>query len=137
MPFRILGITDEITCCDNCPKKGLKCTVELENVETGEIVHFGRDCAGRALYGHKSAKNTEMAGRKAAEIQKLRPVRAAVEAALPHGIAAAIAAGKAAAHGIRLNGGTVDVNGFRSWGLLNIYYNGGTENVTFPASIAD
>jgi len=54
--MKVLGITDEITVCDCCGKKGLKCTVVLGR--DGETVHFGRNCAGAALYGRKSAKNT-------------------------------------------------------------------------------
>jgi hypothetical protein len=55
--FKMLGITDEVTDCDCCGKRGLKCTVALESDQSG-IVHYGRDCAGMALFGRKSAANT-------------------------------------------------------------------------------
>lgn len=45
--YRILGINDEVTACECCGKANLKCTVVLTNGE-GEV-HFGRDCAARAL----------------------------------------------------------------------------------------
>jgi hypothetical protein len=56
--FKVLGTTDEITTCDCCGRKNLKCTVALD--KDGEIVHYGRDCAGAAVYGRKSAKNTSV-----------------------------------------------------------------------------
>jgi len=66
--FKLLGITDEITVCDCCGKPNLKCTIALEN-EHGETVYFGRDCAGKALYGSKSAKNTKIAESRARMIE--------------------------------------------------------------------
>lgn len=47
--FRLLGITDEICTCDLCGKTDLKCTMALENLDTGEQVHYGRDCGAMAL----------------------------------------------------------------------------------------
>lgn len=71
--FKILGITDEITNCDCCGRSNLKCTVALES-ETGDIVHYGRDCAGKAIYGRKSAKNTKVTEDKARMIQRCRDI---------------------------------------------------------------
>lgn len=71
--FKLLGITDEITTCDCCGRSNLKCTVALEN-EAGEIVHYGRDCAGKALYGRKSAKNTDLVTERARMIEKCKAV---------------------------------------------------------------
>lgn len=55
--FKVLGLTDSVTDCDCCGKRGLKCTVALESEHSG-VVYYGRDCAGMALYGRKSAANT-------------------------------------------------------------------------------
>jgi hypothetical protein len=46
--FTFLGIDDTVTTCDCCGKRKLKCAVALEN-QDGEVVHYGRDCASRAL----------------------------------------------------------------------------------------
>jgi hypothetical protein len=46
IPYKILGVSDDITTCDNCGKTNLKRTVALE--KDGHVVHFGTDCAGRA-----------------------------------------------------------------------------------------
>lgn len=48
---KFLGITDEITGCDCCGKTNLKRTVVLDI--DGEVVHYGCDCASKALYGSK------------------------------------------------------------------------------------
>lgn len=45
--YRILGVNDEVTVCECCGKSNLKCTVVLTNGD-GEV-HFGRDCAARAM----------------------------------------------------------------------------------------
>lgn len=46
--FAILGIEDSVTVCDCCGKKNLKCTVAMET-EGGDVVHYGRDCASKAM----------------------------------------------------------------------------------------
>ena len=46
--FKMLGISDK-TECDCCGKKNLKSSISLENMESGEIVYFGVDCASKAL----------------------------------------------------------------------------------------
>lgn len=43
---KALGITDERTTCDCCGKSNLKCTVAME-LDSGEIVYYGRVCASR------------------------------------------------------------------------------------------
>lgn len=57
--FKILGLTDEITTCDCCGRVNLKATVALdrcdvEGNETGDIVHYGRDCAAKAILGNNT-----------------------------------------------------------------------------------
>lgn len=64
---KLLGISDEQTTCDCCGKSNLKCTVALEI--NGTVVRFGRDCAGRALLGSKSAKNTSIVEVRAKAVQ--------------------------------------------------------------------
>lgn len=53
---RILGINDEVTTCDCCGKVNLKRTVAIE-LEDGEIVRYGVDCASRVfkarVFGNK------------------------------------------------------------------------------------
>ena len=43
----ILGINDEVTTCECCGRTNLKATVVLTHGE-GEV-HYGRECAARAL----------------------------------------------------------------------------------------
>ena len=45
--YRVLG-TSEHDTCELCGRTELKRTVALECVDTGEVVHFGTDCAARA-----------------------------------------------------------------------------------------
>lgn len=79
MTFTLLGLTDAVSTCDCCGKRNLKVAVEMEN-EAGEVVHYGRDCAGAALYGRKDRKN----GERAALLAKLaQEARALLEIARP------------------------------------------------------
>ncbi len=48
--FRVLGTTDEVSTCDCCGRTGLKSTVALDVVETGDVVHFGVTCAAKAMH---------------------------------------------------------------------------------------
>jgi hypothetical protein len=71
--YRVLGTTDDITDCDNCPKTGLRMTVHLGYVDdSGEIGgdrYVGTDCAEK-LTGVPAAKVRRMAttaDREAAE----------------------------------------------------------------------
>jgi len=45
--FKLLGISDRSEC-DQCGKTNLRLTIVLE-AESGEIVHFGSDCAAKGL----------------------------------------------------------------------------------------
>lgn len=46
--YRVIKMSDQPECgC--CGKKNLKRTVHLENIESGEEVFFGVDCAASAL----------------------------------------------------------------------------------------
>lgn len=65
-----LGISDEVTTCECCGKKRLKCTVALD--KAGETVFYGRDCAGAALYGRKTTHNTACAEHEARAVGLFR-----------------------------------------------------------------
>ena len=45
--FKVLGISDKCEC-DVCGKTNLKMTIVIES-ESGEILHYGSDCAARTL----------------------------------------------------------------------------------------
>lgn len=55
--MKFLGVTDEQTTCDLCGKTNLKRTVALETAD-GSIVHYGCDCAARALKKTVKGVNT-------------------------------------------------------------------------------
>lgn len=57
--FKIIGITDETTVCETCGKTNLKKVVVLENLDTGEIVRYGTDCAAKAMGTKKSIIDIE------------------------------------------------------------------------------
>lgn len=74
--YRVLGTSDEHETCELCGRTDLKRTVALERVDTGEVVHFGTDCAARAagwtereLSARVRAAEQERAARAAAERQ--------------------------------------------------------------------
>jgi hypothetical protein len=46
--FTVCGISDKSEC-DVCGKTNLKMTIVIESQETGEILHYGSDCAARTL----------------------------------------------------------------------------------------
>ena len=46
--YRVLGTSDDHDTYELCGRTELKRTVALECVDTGEVVHFGTDCAARA-----------------------------------------------------------------------------------------
>jgi hypothetical protein len=114
--MKILGISDEVTTCDCCGKKGLLRTIALETVD-GDVVFYGCNCAGRAVYGRKSAKNTAIAEDAARRASLMAPVIAAVKATIPSGISVAVDAGTAAAKAAQKSARvyeSIDV-GFYNW----------------------
>ena len=48
LQFRIIKMSDRSEC-ECCGRKGLKRTVHLENLTSGDDVFFGVDCASTAL----------------------------------------------------------------------------------------
>lgn len=150
---KALGVTDEVTVCGCCGKKNLKCTVVLE-MEDGTIVHYGRDCAGAAVFGRKSGKNTELVALRAVTRSRIQPVVDAIRAALPQGVEAAKAAGRAVldARGIlwwerdgkrgyrdcgigNRDGMAVSVSGFASWGFISVSYTSGFETIALVDTV--
>lgn len=131
--MNILGITDEITTCDCCGKKNLKCTIALET-EGGDIVYYGRDCAGHAVYGRKSRKNAELAESRARKVAVMAPVIEAVRNALSRGCVEAVKIGKEVASPITGRyGEKVYVAGYDSWGRINIHHDGEEVNIPLAA----
>lgn len=62
--LRVMGITDDVTTCECCGRVNLKCTVALDKCDaegntTGEVVHYGRDCASKALKGNNKPANVK------------------------------------------------------------------------------
>lgn len=53
--MKVLGINDDVTTCEACGKSNLKKTVVLETADLG-VVHYGSDCAARAIYGSKAKR---------------------------------------------------------------------------------
>lgn len=52
-----LGTSDDITSCECCGKKNLKRTVALDLTGDGAVVHYGVDCASKALTGSKKGSS--------------------------------------------------------------------------------
>jgi len=122
---KLLGINYQIGLCDCCGREELQCTIELEI--DGRKVNYGRGCAAVALYGRRSKKQIALIEAEGRALVKVRPIVEAVRAALPNGLAAALEAGRKAAKGVYINGSDVGVNGFESWGKINVDWNGGRE----------
>ena len=66
----ILGTTNDITTCECCGKTNLKKTVVLD--VDGAVLHYGIDCAGRAILGAKSAKNSAIIDKRARAVDAAR-----------------------------------------------------------------
>lgn len=64
--IKTLGTTNDRTACECCGKSGLALTVVLEI--NGAITYYGRDCAGAAIMGKKSAAFTAGVSRRAAAV---------------------------------------------------------------------
>lgn len=109
MTCKILGITDAISTCDCCGKRNLKKAVELE-MESGEIVFYGTDCAGAALYGRKDRKNGKAAEFRATVVAKCRAALPAVLEVIANG-GDMYAARKALGRGFSVTFGTYSDTG--------------------------
>jgi hypothetical protein len=49
MAYKMIAINDDTSTCECCGKSNLKRVVTIENVETGEVVRYGVDCAAKAM----------------------------------------------------------------------------------------
>jgi len=49
--FKVLGVNDDRDFCECCGKQGLARVVWVEDIETGEIRHFGTTCAEKPQKG--------------------------------------------------------------------------------------
>lgn len=73
--YKLIEVSDEVTTCECCGKRNLKRTAVLRD-EDGNIVHFGSDCAAKALMGDKKHKaQIEGDMNVIAYVQKWLPVR--------------------------------------------------------------
>lgn len=83
--YRILGTCDDRTTCEKCGRKGLKKTVALAPLDPdgnpGGAVYFGSDCAGQALMGAKTGRNTGIVADRAAALDYGRRLAARGHAA--------------------------------------------------------
>lgn len=49
--FNVLAVNDESDFCECCGRKGLKKVVWIEDLENGDIKHFGTTCAAAPVKG--------------------------------------------------------------------------------------
>jgi len=68
--FKFCGISDEVTVCECCGKTNLRKTIILTNGE-GEM-HYGTDCASKAIHGNNKAGNKKSVERIANAVATLR-----------------------------------------------------------------
>ena len=127
-PFKLLGITDEVTTCDCCGKPNLARTVAMEN-EAGDIVHYGTTCAARALTGRRCRKTGELIYGRALMIQRCKDALPKVLAAIEDGEDPR----KAIGHRFNVHYGYYSDTGNKM--PLTIYWDGWCmPGVTLPAS---
>ena len=125
--YNIHGTTDEVTTCACCGKKNLRNTVVLEVAEgnnAGDLLHFGSHCAARAL-GQRNTKASVIVS-QAKRRAKLQPIVDVVKANIDFGIDHAKAQARAFAKANRID---ALINGFESWGQINIHGEGVTVTV--------
>lgn len=82
--MKLLGTDDSINVCDCCGKSNLKYSVTLET-DAGDIVHYGSDCAGAALYGRKNRKNGRVALERAQMVDRCMAALPVVKKAIAEG----------------------------------------------------
>lgn len=126
--YMIHGTTDEVTTCACCGKKNLRNTVVLEVVEgdnAGDLLHFGSMCAARAMGQKMSRADVVLAHAKRA--QKIQPVVSFIKSNIHRGIDAIKEEARAFAKANKID---ALVNGFDSWGEMNVHANGITIRIT-------
>lgn len=68
--FLVRGINDDKSFCECCGKSGLQRVVWIEDLETGEIKHFGTSCALKPAKGFDCAAEIKSAIKLAKETEK-------------------------------------------------------------------
>jgi len=70
MRFLVHGINDDKSFCECCGKSGLQRVVWIEDTETGEIKHFGTNCAQKPAKGFDCVAEIKSAIKSANEMEK-------------------------------------------------------------------
>lgn len=65
--WKFLGSDDSVNSCDCCGRSELKATIALESLATGEVVHYGINCAASAL--KQTAKEVKASTKSADEVK--------------------------------------------------------------------
>lgn len=73
--MKIVGITDTVTTCDCCGRKGLKKTVVLSNGDNAKL-YYGTGCAAMALHGYSDASLNNRIRKEAITAQSYAEQRA-------------------------------------------------------------
>lgn len=68
--FEVRGVNDERDFCECCGKNGLKRVVWIEDMEMGDIKHFGTTCAQSPIKGFDCSKEIKKAIRTFEDKQK-------------------------------------------------------------------
>lgn len=68
--FLVKGINDEASFCECCGKSGLQRVVWIEDLETGEVKHFGTSCAMKPAKGFDCLEEIKSAIKQAKEDEK-------------------------------------------------------------------
>ncbi len=76
MAYKILGIVSAERACECCGNSNLERNVVLEG-EDGLVLYVGSDCAGKMVYGKKTASNGRGVAKTAEVMQKAAELLAA------------------------------------------------------------
>lgn len=68
--FQVRGINDDKSFCECCGKSGLQRVVWIEDMETGEIKHFGTSCALKPTKGFDCVEQIKSAIKAAKDEEK-------------------------------------------------------------------
>jgi len=65
--YKILGVNDDLNFCNCCGKQRLARVVWMENLNTGEVTHYGTTCAARLFAAGTGKKAIKKAVFEAAD----------------------------------------------------------------------
>jgi hypothetical protein len=68
--FLVRGINDDKSFCECCGKSGLQRVVWIEDMETGEVKHFGTSCAMKPAKGFDCLDEIKSAIKSAKEEER-------------------------------------------------------------------